>query len=199
MTNPPSPNAPPDRLDETAPYRLLLLRHAKSSWQDEALEDHERPLADRGIRAATAMGRYLARHYAPIDLALCSSAVRCQGTFALINEAQSEPIPKVDEPRAYLCGAAGLLDLLRDAPTVTASNRPVRTLLLIAHNPDLQELSQHLALPVADRDKALLEDIRMKFPTGALAAFAVGTGGWRSLSTATVRLLDFVKPRDLTS
>ncbi len=65
-------------------FALSLLRHAKSTWDDPALPDHERPLAPRGIKAAARISRYLTQEALIPDLVLCSDAVRTRATHALL-------------------------------------------------------------------------------------------------------------------
>ena len=74
--------------------RLLLLRHAKSSWDDPALADHDRPLAPRGRRAAKRMGAHLRDEQVEISLVLCSSATRARQTLERVEppgEVRIEP------------------------------------------------------------------------------------------------------------
>lgn len=173
---------------------LLLLRHAKSSWDDPALDDHDRPLAHRGILGAMAMGRYVAQHYPDIDLAVCSSAVRCRNTLALVQQELAAPIAWQQAPDAYLCGPARLLDLLHALPA-QKNGAPLRTVMLVAHNPDLQELALHLALPTDNGSAPLRAQMAEKFPTAALAAFHMRGDRWSALSAANCRLSDYQTPK----
>ena len=168
---------------------LYLLRHAKSAWDDPGLDDHDRPLAPRGEKAAQKIGRYLKDHKAHIDLVLCSTATRAQDTCARVLAAMDAPdIPVEREFGLYLCGSHVLLERLRDAPDSAGS------LMLIAHNPDLHELAQQLTGSGEDRHgKALAE----KFPTAACAVLLFETMHWRDLDLGAGRLADFVLPRKL--
>jgi phosphohistidine phosphatase len=162
---------------------LLLLRHAKSAWGDPALSDHERPLNERGRRAAPAMGRRIqAAGFRP-DLALCSSARRAQETWSLVAP-ELEARPRVVVERGlYLCGANALLARLRRLG-------PEDCVLLVAHNPDLHELAVGLT---ADGPAAAIRALVAKLPTGALAALALES--WRDLAPDSARLLLFATPR----
>lgn len=168
--------------------RLLLLRHAKSTWDDPSLDDFERPLAPRGRRAAPQMAAVLVeRGWAP-DAALVSPAARTRETWALVAAALPAP-PEPVFPRAlYLASAAVLLDALRHAPAAADS------LLLLGHNPGLERLAALLAGPGSDPDA--LGALRAKFPTAGLAVLET-EGGWASLEEGGARLAAFLTPRGL--
>src|SRR5260221_66698 len=96
------------QLKEADAHRLVLLRHAKSSWDDPGLDDHERPLTVRGRQA----GKRLAAHFAAArrpDLILCSSALRPRQTLDLVAHAWASPTPAAIEDGLYLAGAPALL------------------------------------------------------------------------------------------
>lgn len=165
---------------------LLLLRHAKSSWDEPALDDFDRPLAQRGRKAAPAMGRVLSgRGWLP-DAALVSAAVRTRQTWDLAAAELGGEIPAMFERSIYEAPASRILDAVRRMP------EEIGTLVVVGHNPGLEELSRMLASP--DSDRIALARLTEKFPTGALARFNCD-GKWRDLSSA--RLEDFVRPRDL--
>ncbi|MBP2298479.1 SixA phosphatase family protein [Azospirillum picis] len=168
---------------------LFLLRHAKSSWDDPSLDDHDRPLNARGERAATLVGRYLAKHHARIDLVLCSTAVRAVETRKRVMAALGAPFPPVEHERGlYLCGSRTLLERLRDAPDTATG------LMLVAHNPDLHELANTLT---GSGDHDLRHALTDKFPTAACAVLVFETQSWSDLELAAGRLADFVQPRKL--
>jgi phosphohistidine phosphatase len=171
---------------------LLLFRHAKSAWPDVA--DHDRPLAGRGQRDAPAMGRWLREAGCAPDLVLCSTALRARETWRLAQEALGADPPVRFESRLYGASAAGLLDLARQAPAA------VRTLLLIGHNPAIQDLALLLATPgpggIAAGEPGAVERARAKFPTAAIAALHLAQP-WPELAPGTARLSRFVIPRGL--
>jgi phosphohistidine phosphatase len=174
---------------------LLLLRHAKSAWPD--VPDHERPLACRGQRDAPLMGRWLRdAGYVP-DRVVCSTARRAAQTWQLAQPALESVPPTVFDDHVYDVGAAQLLELIRRTPA------PVRTLLVIGHDPALPGLARTLAeVPATGADageqavRAAADRMRAKFPTAAVAAF-VFRGEWDGLAPGTVRLACFVTPRQL--
>ncbi|QND65457.1 histidine phosphatase family protein [Mesorhizobium loti] len=166
--------------------QLLLLRHAKSSWDDPALDDFDRPLAERGLMAARLMGRELAaRDWLP-ELALVSPALRTRDTWRLV-AAELPAHPQVVFAKAlYDASATDILSQLHQADP--ASN----SLLVVGHNPGLEDLAKQLAGPGSEaKARKKLEE---KFPTSALARF-IFESDWSGLSSA--RLTHCLRPKDL--
>jgi phosphohistidine phosphatase len=168
---------------------LLLLRHAKSSWDDEGADDRVRPLAPRGVRAAARMGAHLAEQ-APLDLVLCSTARRAAETWERASAALGPAPPVAFDDALYLASPARILARVRRVP------HGVRRLLVVGHNPGFHELALQLAGAGGDAARAAAERIG-KFPTGALAAFELARGDWSELGRAPTRLVAFVRPKDL--
>jgi phosphohistidine phosphatase len=166
---------------------LLLLRHAKSDWADAGQDDHERPLARRGVRAAERMGAHLAEAGCVPDLVLCSTARRAVETWRLAAAALgSDAIVELDS-ELYLASPARILERVQRAPD------RCHTLLVVGHNPGFQELAVRLA---GGSRTAAAERIG-KFPTAALATFTLARGGWGELAPSGVRLAAFVRPSEL--
>jgi phosphohistidine phosphatase len=165
--------------------RIHVLRHAKSSWKDPALVDHDRPLAGRGRRAATAMRKHLRAQRIDPDLVLCSTAVRARQTLARIEPALGRQEVKV-ERALYGATADALMARLRKLPAKCSS------VLVIGHNPGLEDLVLELARPSTQRDA-----VAVKFPTAALATLELDIDGWGELAPGGADLTAFVRPRDL--
>ena len=167
---------------------LLLLRHAKSSWDDSSLDDFDRPLADRGRKAAPRMGKeIMARGWLP-DAILASPAKRTRQTWALV-AAELPGTAKAVFPKAlYMAAPEQLLQKIRKVATRKT------TLLLIGHNPEMEELAAQLAGPGSD--SSALARMSEKFPTAALARFTFD-GKWKILTSAKALLTHFVRPKDL--
>jgi phosphohistidine phosphatase len=165
--------------------RLLLLRHAKSSWSDPTARDHERPLNDRGRRAAPLVGDYLRREDLVPDLVLCSSARRTCETLARLELPDTTAI--VVDRDLYLAHPETVIDLVRGATDSVA------TLMVVGHNPTTHELALDLA---GGGDPDALVAMGQKFPTAALAVLTVD-GSWASLDHGTATLDRFVTPHDL--
>lgn len=176
---------------------LVLLRHAKSAWPD--VPDHDRPLASRGRRDAPAAGRWLRSAADVPDLVLCSTALRARQTWQLAAAALEQSPPVVFEDGIYGASAAGLLDIIRHAPSAA------RTIVVVGHDPGIQGLAVALVEAVADADRSgtsisssTLDRMSAKFPTAAIAVLEF-SGPWSRLHHGQARLTSFVTPRELAS
>ncbi len=170
--------------------RILLLRHAKSAWSDPGASDHERPLARRGEEAARRIGAYLNRHRLVPECVLCSTAARARETWVLVAAEVPAAPPPAYEDRLYNAAAGAILDVLRQ----TSSG--VKSLLLVGHNPGLQELS---TLLIASGDLGDRERLREKLPTGGLVVIDFPIENWSKLHPHSGRLERFVVPRTLAA
>jgi phosphohistidine phosphatase len=161
--------------------QLFLLRHAKSSWDDADLADRDRPLAPRGRRATKLMAQHLRDEKISPALVLCSSARRTRETLEGVEPAGDVRI----EDELYGASGTELLERLRQVPDTTES------VMLIGHNPAIQELT--LGLAGGGERRA---DVERKFPTGALATLTV-PGEWQELAPGSAELVAFVTPKKL--
>ncbi|SDA68427.1 histidine phosphatase family protein [Sinorhizobium sp. NFACC03] len=168
-------------------YCLMLLRHAKSAWPD-GVADINRPLGERGRKAAPLMGKYIARHKLVPDLALVSTAKRAQETWQLVASALSSEVAVENTRAIYEVGASQILSVLR------ATDPAVRTLLIVGHNPGMEDLAHEL---VGSGDADLRIRMADKFPTAALAVLEFEAVGWRELMPGGAKLARFVTPRSL--
>jgi phosphohistidine phosphatase len=164
----------------------MLLRHAKSSWSDPTLPDVDRPLSPRGARAARRIADYLRRNGIRPSLVLCSPARRARQTLEAIEPVLGKTSTVELSPELYAASAEALLERLRAVPDSADS------VLLIGHNPGLEQLALALAERGAD-----LPRLREKFPTGALATIEVGSESWAALGPGCGELVDYVVPREL--
>jgi phosphohistidine phosphatase len=170
-------------------HTLLLLRHAKSSWEQSGLDDHERPLAPRGQRAAPAIAAWLARHGPLPERVLCSDAVRALETWSLVEPALVPAPELVVTPDLYLADVGRLLHLVRATPPGT------RSLMLVGHNPGLHELA--LALAGGAGDPADLRRLEDNLPTAGLVRLELGSPAWDDLDEGAARLTAFMAPKFL--
>jgi len=167
---------------------LHLLRHGKSAWDDPSLDDHDRPLAPRGERAAVLMGRYMAQCQIVPDLVLCSTARRAMDTRALaIGQIGSEPTTEFDRA-LYLSGRKGVMARL------AAVSGAYGSILVIGHNPDLEAVARALA---DSGEPEALAALAQKFPTAGFATLELDIDGWADIERAHGRLADFRTPRSL--
>ncbi len=119
--------------------QLILMRHAKSDWSDDNLPDFERPLATRGRKAAKRMGKWLAHHRYRVDRIICSPALRTKQTALWIADQIDLPHHNMKmEDSLYEASLDELLAVLRK------NSQPTQTLLLIGHNPGLDQLLCYL-------------------------------------------------------
>jgi phosphohistidine phosphatase len=168
-------------------HQLLLLRHAKSSWDDQGVADRERPLNRRGERAAAAIGQAMSERGLVPGLILASPARRSMQTLAALAPFPGKTRIETKEP-LYLARVPDLLEILRGVAESEAG------VLVIGHNPGLHELA--VTLIGEGKLTADAERLTQRFPTAALAEFAIA-GRWRDLGPGGGRLLRLLLPRDL--
>lgn len=167
--------------------QLFVLRHAKSSWDDPALADHDRPLAPRGRRAVQTLAEHFRTNGIKPALVFCSSSRRTRETLDGIGVGGQHLI----EPDLYAAGAPEVLERLRSV------SDDIDSVMVVGHNPAMQTLVLRLvgAENGAD-DDANLEQLKRKFPTGALATITFD-GSWSELSPGSARLSAYVRPKSL--
>ena len=179
------------RRSSIAAFRqLLLLRHAKSAWDDPSSTDHARPLNARGKLSADLMRHAMQDLGLVPDLVLVSSARRTLQTMQALEPWEDAPLVEVIDA-LYLANLDQLLSVLHAVPETT------RSVLLIGHNPGLHELAVHLvgdaAMELANPNTRRLAE---GYPTGTLCEFII-PGSWSGLSGGGWRLQRFLAPRDL--
>ena len=173
-------------------HTLYVLRHAKSSWEEPGLEDHERPLAPRGRKAAAKLGHHLRESAIEPKLVVCSSARRARETYEAVRPSGEVVV----EPALYGATAGEVIERLRELPESASSA------MIIGHNPTMQLLvlwlaSPHFSPPGSARgENAELEDVREKFPTCALATLAFRCL-WQELGPGGAELAGVLHPADL--
>jgi len=161
--------------------RLIVMRHAKSSWAEPDQRDHDRPLNGRGRRDAPAMGAWLRQADAAPDAALVSTAQRTRETWALLGFAD---VPVTLRADLYHAEPAAILAALRDAPEV-------ETLLVLGHQPGIGAAARLLpATPPESPDFA-------KYPTTATTIIAFDVGSWAQVGWGEGRVEAFRTPRSL--
>lgn len=167
--------------------RLTVLRHAKSDWGDADLDDFNRPLNDRGWKAAKRIGRELQHRDFRFDLVLASPAARVRETLDGVQEKFDFAAPIRFEPPMYLATEALLMAVVRDLPE--AVHRP----LLVGHNPGLQQLLLGLSV----EDDPLRSKVAHKLPTAAIAVVELPADRWAEVEPASGRLVELIVPKDL--
>jgi phosphohistidine phosphatase len=167
---------------------IFLLRHAKSSWEDDSLPDHDRPLSKRGRAAAPRIGAYMrGAGYLP-DLVLCSTATRTRLTLhAVLSELGVEPAIEFQE-ELYLATPSEMINLVRSVPDT------VEGILMVGHNPGTGMLAASLS---GDGLPERISLMRAKFPTTALAIIELSVDRWKDVIDGCGTLKEFIRPRDL--
>jgi phosphohistidine phosphatase len=161
--------------------QLLILRHAKSSWADTHADDWERPLTDRGVRNATSVGQLLRRLSLVPDLIITSDAVRAQTTAQIVAEAAGYTGKIVQSSALYHATPDAVIEVLRTVP-----GTEVRSVMIVGHNPGLENLVSQFTGEQVD------------LPTAALVQLALRIDRWSDLETSTnAEAIDSWTPADL--
>jgi phosphohistidine phosphatase len=174
---------------------IYLLRHAKSSRNDESVDDFDRPLNKRGRSAATAMGAYFSRKHITPAQVLCSSAKRTRETMERLQMALGPAVPVRYEKGLYLADAPVLLRRMKRL------NDSLGSVMLVAHNPGLEQLALLLTSEGdgTNSDVEARQKLAVKFPTGSLAVIEANVIRWHDLKPGCGRLQDFVRAKDVTT
>jgi phosphohistidine phosphatase len=174
--------------------QLFVLRHAKSSWDDPGIDDHERPLAPRGLRTVKLLGEHMRTAGVRPAQVLCSSARRTRETFDGVSPGGEVMI----EPDLYEASCDGVIERLQRVPD------EIPSVMVIGHNPAMQMLVLRLtgangADPALRSERAGgtdLANLQRKFPTGALATLTFDCA-WSELGPGCAELVAYVRPKDL--
>lgn len=158
---------------------LFLLRHAKSSWKDPDLADFERPLNERGRKAAGLIGQYIAQQNLNLDLVISSPAVRARQTIELVLRAAKRSVEIRFDQLIYEASPTRLLEI------ISQIEDDRKSVLLVGHNPGMEDLL------------ALLVGGEQHMPTGSLASVLVHSKKWEKVPGGKSELNSFVKARDL--
>ena len=164
--------------------RIHLLRHAKSSWDDPALGDFDRPLAPRGVKAAGRIAQWIRESDVRPELILCSSAVRARETLARVQDALGSPRIEIEDG-LYAASGDSLAARLRRL------SDDVGDVMLVGHNPGLADLCALLAQPSPERER-----VAEKLPTGALVTLETDSH-WVDLDPECAAIGHFIVPREL--
>ena len=171
--------------------RLILLRHAKAVSDRPGLEDRDRVLADRGRADAIRVGHFLREENCVPQAVLCSPAARTHETFDLILPQLVPPpwVKFVDE--LYLARWLTIHSLVRKTA------KAVDALMVVGHNPGLEDCARKLARPPGDaHGRRLHEALRQKFPTGAVAVLDFDISEWSRVEAGEGELEFFSTPKD---
>ena len=172
--------------------QIFLLRHAKSSWDHPSLDDFERPLNERGIKAAAAMGHYMSRQGLVPNIVLCSPSKRTRETLDALKGGMGHALAHVPidfNDGIYEANFMDLLAILRGV------DNEYKKILMIGHCPGIANVATLLADKQGDaRALAKLDE---KFPTCSIAVLNTGIKDWLELGQASCSLGAFIRPTDL--
>lgn len=166
---------------------LTLLRHAKSGWDDPGLRDFDRPLNQKGQRAALAVGRHLKSLGLVFDHVVASPAVRVTETLEQVESGYGSALAPAWDQRVYLASVSTLLDIIHELPV------GAERALIVGHNPGLEELILFL---VPDGG-SLRDSVETKFPTASVAELRFDVARWSDVGAHDADLICFIRPRDL--
>ena len=163
--------------------RVILMRHAKSSWDNLDLSDHDRTLNDRGHKSTMLIGNWLVENkYLPQQV-ICSTAVRCMETWAGLKDTMSLQLEPTYEHSLYHAHVSLLHEKLSEAK--------VDTVLFVCHNPGVSAFAEEL-LESRPKDRDLY-----KYPTAATTVIDFDIAKWSELSLRSGKLEAFTIPRRL--
>ena len=166
---------------------LLVLRHAKAERDSPSGEDFDRPLAERGRKDARAIGREMRRRGLDPDAVIISPAKRVVETRAFVAEGYGL-LDADQDRRIYDNTASQLIQVIQDA------DNNAQRLMIVGHNPGLQELLLRLA---RDDSGGLRRQVADKFPTAAIAELELPTDEWRNVREGAGRISSLIRPSDL--
>jgi phosphohistidine phosphatase len=166
---------------------LVLMRHAKSAWDNADLPDGDRPLSPRGQKAAPQMGARLAKAGYRPDVVLCSPAQRARETLDLLADSLPKKAKVQHLKELYMAVPREMLNAVAKVPD------SAETVMLVGHNPGMGSLAGWLA---GEGDSETLSKIRRKFPTAGIAVITFDVDRWSDVAGEGGTLVAFLRPRD---
>ena len=162
---------------------LILMRHAKSAWDDPQADDFDRTLNDRGRRAAPLIAQWLVERGHLPDKVVVSSARRAVETWERMASLMPETATMESSPALYLAGSDIILGVLRSqtAPSV----------MVICHNPGIAEFARTIVKAPPDHPSF------SRYPTAATTVISFEASSWSDVGWASGHVVDFVVPKDL--
>jgi len=167
---------------------VTLFRHAKSGEKNNPrIHDFDRPLSDRGLKAAPKMGAAMRDRHVRPNLILCSPSVRTRQTLTLASAEAWDNAPKVCfEKKLYEASAQTLLQVLKDVP------EDVDHVMIVGHDPGLQDVAVMLAVNGRER-----QELKNKLPTASVVSFEFDEELWKELQPATGHVVLYMAPNTL--
>ena len=167
--------------------KVILLRHAKSSWDNPGLDDHDRPLNKRGRAASPVIGEWLTRKQHVPDAILCSTAAQARETLERLELPKSASRTVDFTRQLYHASPETMLEILR------GSDNTADTAMLIGHQPGLGAMARLMSDGATARCRRAFEH----FPTAAAAVLEIDVSRWQDIGYGMAKFTDFAKPREL--
>ena len=167
---------------------IFLLRHAKSSWQNHNLDDFDRPLSDRGIKACKKIGKYLKKKNISPDIVYCSTAVRAKQTWELVNRIVEKKENVLFKKNLYMSDLSNFIEIIKK------TKKKFKSLMIVSHNPGIEYLALELS---KDKNNEVYKKIYNKYPTGALVIIKYNIDKWNKVDLKKGSLYKFIKPKEL--
>ncbi len=171
--------------------KIFLMRHSKAGQTDKyMLNDHERPLTEKGEQLVPELADYFNKHYKdfPPQLIISSTALRAKQTAELFKNNFKLGEPEIKEfQELYITGVDEILSVIHNI------DNKIDSILMVSHNPGLHTFAIHFA---KDGDKHKFREMRSNFPPGSFAAFQIDCDNWYEVNENTATLLDFVSSKN---
>ena len=167
---------------------LYVMRHAKSSWDDLNLSDHERPLNSRGKKAAKKICEFFVKKKISFDLIVLSTSTRTKKTLKILQKKIDKPKKIIISKNLYLANENNIVLKIKEI------NENYKKVLLINHEPAITNLVNYL---VKNKKNNLFKLINYKFPTAAFAKIVFDLNKWSLINYNTGILKNFIRPKDI--
>ncbi len=165
--------------------KLILMRHAKSSWSEEDIQDISRSLNERGKKGAALLGEWMEKSGNTPDMVITSAATRCQETWNGVAASLSQKPEVLIERDLYMAGPGEILELLR-------SRAKGDTVMVLAHQPGIGLLAREMRVDPPPAHEAF-----NKYPTGATTVLELPIDDWSQIVPGIAHLEDYVTPKAL--
>ncbi|MBH71592.1 MAG: phosphohistidine phosphatase [Pelagibacteraceae bacterium] len=167
---------------------IFLLRHAKSSWDNLNLDDFDRPLSNKGIKASKKIGNYLKTNKFVPDIIYCSTAKRAKQTWELTNRIIKKKKNILYKDNLYMANLSEFMKIIKK------TKNKFKNLMIVSHNPGIESLAIELS---KNENNKFHQIINIKYPTGALVVIKFNLNDWGKINYKKGEIYEFIKPKEL--
>ena len=167
---------------------IFLLRHAKSSWDNLNLDDFDRPLSNKGIKASKKIGNYLKTNKFVPDIIYCSTAKIAKQTWELTNIIIKKKKNILYKDNLYMANLSEFMKIIKK------TKNKFKNLMIVSHNPGIESLAIELS---KNENNKFHQIINIKYPTGALAVIKFNLNDWGKINYKKGEIYEFIKPKEL--